>query len=281
MDIFTHYIPREYLAMKINYLRSILSDAPIIKVVERKRGDKMVLRCVVNGHNYSSTSKRGRVLFQKSANINKLRKELDLLTALWNSSFVQDIPDDIRPVNSERFLNPGNPSLRIKMDWEFFKSLKNDSNSAHPETKKYPYNGIYYRSRAEARIAKFYTEHNIPFKYEPEIYLDGYSRPVYPDFVIFIKELNCCKIHEHLGLLQFDKYKKDVQFKFTAFTNAGLIPEYDLFYTSDSSDLMFDEKNLLPLLNTVIINSLISSMPDNVHIEIPYSFDGADEEDFI
>ena len=281
MDIFTPYIPREYLALKINYLRSILSDAPEIKVITRKRGDKTEQRCIVNGHSYIATGKIGRPLFKKSAFIAKSRKELDLLTALWNTSFVQEVPDDIRPINSERILNPGNPSLRIRMDWDFFKSLKNDSNSAHPETKKYPYNGIYYRSRAEARIAKFYTEHNIPFKYEPEIYLDGYSRPVYPDFVIFIKELNCCKFHEHLGLLQFDKYKKDVQFKFTAFTNSGLIPEYDFFYTSDSSDLIFDEKNLLPLLNTVITNSLISSLPDNVHIEIPYSFDDADGEDII
>ena len=46
----------------------------------------------------------------------------------------------------------------------------------------YPFNGIQYRSDVERQIAIGYTEMNVPFKYEPELWLEGMKRPVFRIF---------------------------------------------------------------------------------------------------
>lgn len=259
MDIITKYIPKEYLALKINYLKDKLSSLPVVRISERRRYGSIEQRCICDKHNYSLNSKNGKRLFE----IAERRKELELLLSKyeneWKCYFQGSTPEDIIPKNIIRTLNPNNPYLSSVMDSEFFDSLKNDANPNYREFKKYPYNGILYRSRAEAEIARFYTELGIPFKYEPEIYLDGMAKPYYPDFVLLIKEINCCKIHEHLGMLNSSDYLRDNKIKITNYMNAGLIPGYDVFFTYQIEDLIFNTKIIMPTLNSVIYQSLISA----------------------
>ena len=51
----------------------------------------------------------------------------------------------------------------------------------------------------------------IPFKYEPEIQFTGMTKPQYPDFVFYVKELDTCKIHEHYGLMSLSSYIRDLK----------------------------------------------------------------------
>jgi len=259
MDIITRYIPKEYLALKINYLRANISELPTVRFSDRKRYGKIEKRCICNNHNYSLNSFKAKQLCEMALKRNELELLLGSYESMWRQSFQGSVPEDISPRNVIRTINPNNPGLSSIMDSKFFESLKNDANPNYREYKKYPYNGVLYRSKAEAEIARFYTEAEIPFKYEPEIYLDGMVKPYHPDFVLLIKEINCCKIHEHLGIMNSSDYVRDNKIKVTNYLNAGLLPGYDVFFTYQVEDMVFSVKSIMPTLNNVIYNSLIST----------------------
>ena len=183
MSIVTPYIPREYLALRINYCKQQLAELPNVVRSERNiRGEKKTV-LVSESHCYSLNSTSGRKLAEVIQRRELLSCELSRLEGLWNSAFRGLPPADIEPRKIIRsFVDSTGESVII--DGKFFESLKHDSNPYYPEHKTHYYNGTYYRSAAEADIARFYTEQGIPFKYEPEIWLSGMSRPIYSDFVI-------------------------------------------------------------------------------------------------
>ena len=259
MEIYTKYIPREYLALKINYLRAKLSCFPKIRISERKRYGKIEKRCLVGSHNYALSSSNGKYYCEAATKKEELESLLHRYETEWKTSFAGIVPQNIIPRSVPRTLNTNNPSLSVLMDKQFFDSLKNDANPYHREFKKVPYNGILYRSQAEAEIARFYTENGIPFKYEPEIYLDGMQKPYFPDFVMLIQEINSCKFHEHLGMMNSSDYLRDNKIKITNYLNAGLLPGHDLFFTYGNDNMVFNVDEIMPMLNSIIYNSLISA----------------------
>ena len=259
MEIISKYIPKEYLALKINYLQTMLSILPDVRITQRKRYGKMEMRCITGNHNYSISSTQGKHFSEIAAKRHELMSLLGIYEAEWKASFGDPVPKDIMPVKTHRIINPNNPALTQVLDSNYFDSLQNDANPNYREFKRFPYNGIMYRSKAEAEIAKFYTEYGIPFKYEPAIYLDGMNKPYHPDFVMLIKEIDCCKFHEHLGMLNSSDYLRENKIKLTNYINAGLVPWLDVFFTYNIDDIRFNVKSLMPTLNNIIYNSLITS----------------------
>ena len=260
MEIYTKYIPREYLALKINFLKGLLNEMPDARIADRKRYGKIEKRCLFGGHNYALDNPRAKRICEIATKRQEIVQQLDYCETEWKKHFADSIPKDIIPRSVPRILNPNNPSLSVLMDKQFFASLKNDANPYYREFKKVPYNGTLYRSQAEAEIARFYTENGIPFKYEPEIYLDGMQKPYFPDFVMLIQEINSCKFHEHLGMLNSSDYLRDNKIKITNYLNAGLIPGHDLFFTYGNDDMVFSVDEIMPTLNSIIYNSLISAL---------------------
>ncbi|MBR5181388.1 MAG: hypothetical protein IKW88_03980 [Clostridiales bacterium] len=259
METITRYIPREYLALKINYLKDLLKSMPDVRIANRKRYGKIEKRCLIGSHNYALDNPRVRSLSEIATKRQEIERFINLYETDWKEHFTDSVPANLIPRSIPRTLNPNNPSLSVLMDKQFFDSLKNDANPYYREFKKVPYNGILYRSQAEAEIARFYTENSIPFKYEPEIYLDGMQKPYHPDFVMLIKEINSCKIHEHLGMLNSSDYLRDNKIKITNYLNAGLVPGHDLFFTYGNENMIFSVDEIMPMLNSIIYNSLISS----------------------
>lgn len=255
MEILEPYIPKEYLALKINYCKQQLELLP--KVVITKRSVRGELRdvCVVNDHPYSINSIAGQQFLLCDQQRENLLCELSKYEGLWNSAFRGLPPSDIKPGKiKRRFINnKGDPVI---INGDFFDSLKNDSNPYYPEHKTHFFNGTYYRSPAEAEIARFYTEQGIPFKYEPEIWLSGMNRPVFTDFVILIRELDLCKFHEHFGLKNSADYTRKTATTYNNYSGAGLLPELDVFYTYDVDDVPFDTRSLSTKLNSTIYDSL-------------------------
>ena len=185
----------------------------------------------------------------------ELQHDLAVLEAIWRRYFFGPPPTDIEPCKIKRRLFTGN-NESILIDSNFFYNLKNDANPNHRENKTVFYNGTFYRSAAEADIARFYTEQGIPFKYEPEIWLRGLNIPVYTDFVILIKELNLCKFHEHFGMKNAADYNRITATKYNNYSGAGLLPELDIFYTYDIDGIPFDIRSLHTKLNCAIYDSL-------------------------
>lgn len=261
MSILEPYIPREYLALQINYCKQQLAMLPEVRIVQRKLQGIARTMFISGSHIYAPESPNGKTM----RDIYKMREnylcELSRLEGLWNGTYRGTPPADITPRIIPRKLHISENEFVI-LDSNYFNSLKNDANPYYPEHKTHYFNGIYYRSPAEADIARFYTYQKIPFKYEPEIWLKGINHPIYSDFVVLFKELNQCKFHEHFGLKNSSDYTRKTATTYINYSNAGLLPGIDVFYTYDINDVPFDLRGLYAQVNSVVYNSLF--MIDNL-----------------
>ena len=260
MEIHEPYIPKEYLALKINYIKQQLAELPEVKHKTRKIHGKMTEVYITGTNVYSFANKaceRTRTIyFQREDYL----RELSRLEGLWNSAFRGQPPVDIKPQKIIRKLYKSTEDS-VVIDRKFFDSLKNDADPNYRENKTFFYNGTYYRSAAEVEIARFYTEQGIPFKYEPEIWLKGLKYPIYTDFVLWIEELDLCKFHEHFGMKNSANYNRITATKYINYSEAGLQPELDIFYTYNADGVPFDPRQLHTKLNSVIYNSLFVTNP--------------------
>ena len=254
MEILDKYMPREYLALKINYCRWQLKHLPKVKIQERTLNGSLKKRLVTGRHRYSPESRTGQDLYAKMAIRDCVEKELAVYEAMWDLYFKGPVPEfDLEKTARTLYTGSDTP---VVMNKAYFDSLKNDANTNYAKTAFYFFNGTYYRSEAERSIAVFYTNMGIPFKYEPEVMLAGLRKPVYPDFVPYFKEVDSCKFHEHLGIMGSSDYIRDSKIKFGNFTNAGLLQDLDFYFTYSSGDTILDTRFLHAKINAMLIGSM-------------------------
>ncbi len=245
------------MALKINTCKLVLKKLPNVSISLKNIQGIMTPVCYVGNHTYTNKRAIGQQYFTLAEKREKYQAELDEAMICWHTNFKGPVPEDITPRKiTRKYINYIGD--HVTMNGEFFNSLKNDANPDHPESKKYYFNGVYYRSSAEKEIAEFYTMHGIPFKYEPEIWLPGMNKPIHPDFVIYIKELDCCKFHEHFGMMNSSTYLRITKSKYDLYTDAGLVPDLDIIFTYDISDMPFDVRTLWPRLNSLVYCSLFT-----------------------
>ena len=256
MGIITPFESREYLALKINYCRTGLAKLPDVKISSRTVESGIVKVCMVGSHVYRCNTDYGQKYLEIAQKRMALESELIKLEGIWNSQYRCPVPEDYKPHNVVRQFDAGGHEL-VSLDKAFFDSLKNDANPNYRDKKFYPFNGVYYRSNPEREIAFYYTEHGIPFKYEPEVWLAGLNRPIHPDFVFYIRELNLCKFHEHLGLMNKSGYLRDYEIRNNNYTNAGLITDFDVLFTYDMQDKPFDPRELDTTINHAVYKSML------------------------
>ena len=251
----TNYIPREWLALKINACRMALEVLPEATIILKKIRNRKVPVCIVAHHTYTNSRDIGKKYFAIAEKRQSYKALLEESECKWHTYFQGAVPEDLTPHKVVRKLNTGN-NQTVTINKEFFDSLENDADPEYPESKRYYFNGVYYRSVAEKDIAEFYTINNIPFKYEPEIWISGMNKPIHPDFVIYIKEIDCCKFHEHIGMMSHVQYLRTTRNKYLMYIDAGLIPDQDILFTYDTADQPFDIRTLWPRLNAMVYCSL-------------------------
>ena len=257
MEYLDKYIPKEYLALKINYCKKRLSELPRISMHEHKVNGILRTRVRVDNHRFNLTSDNGQEFFKSMAERDELERELSVYEAIWNY-YYKTPPPDYYPPQITRTLKTSYKE-QVILNKQFFDSLKNDANEQFPKPMIYPFNGIQYRSAAEQSIATFYTEMGIPFKYEPEVKLIGMKKPQYPDFVLYIPELTTCKFHEHYGLMSLNNYVRDIKLKCGTYTDAGLLLDQDVFFTYNTEDQPLDVRYLAAKLNAIVYGTVIGS----------------------
>lgn len=255
METSDKYIPREYLALKINYCRQQLNLLPNVRLHDHRLEGTVRKRVIVDNHKYLINTPEGEQYYKIWIKRNELERELRIYETIWHNNFIGEPPPGIKPGKVIRLLTTG-PDKQILMDKAFFDSLKNDDNVKHPKYKHYFFNGIYYRSASEKDLAIYYTEMGIPFKYEPSIMIYGLPQPVNPDFVLYFRELDNCKIHEHLGMKESSDYLRDTRIKYSNYTNAGLIPEIDILFSHDKDGTPFDIRYMAAKLNSAIYGTI-------------------------
>ena len=258
MEIINKHIMQEYLALKIDYCRKQLEKLPVIKMQTYSKDNRPYEIFTVSGHRYRVKSKYGNRYLKIMQYRDTLERKLEYYEAVWNCKY-KDIPfPDCESHKVIRTLCV-DKDTKVTMDKAYFDSLKNDANTKYPKPMDYPFNGIYYRSAAEREIAIFYTENDIPFKYEPEVTIKGIPGFIYPDFVIYIPELDNCKFHEHFGMKDSARYLANTNTRYYNYTNAGLVPEIDIIFTHDVEEIPFDIRELSYKLNAVIGTTMIST----------------------
>ena len=251
MEYLDRYIPKEYLALKINFCKRRLEQLPKVKLCEYYVSGVAVKRITVGKHRYNLASATGKKFYEIGIERKKRERQLQIYQTIWDSHYNGEPLTECAPRNITRTLRVSSDK-RVTLNKAFFDSLENDANKEQPKYKNYYFNGIYYRSAAERDIAIFYTEMGIPFKYEPNITLFGLNKPIHTDFVIYIEELDTCIFHEHFGMKDSSDYLRTTKVKYGNYTNAGLIPELDVLFTHDVEDMPFDIRYLPAKLNTAI-----------------------------
>lgn len=256
------YIPKEYLALKINYRRRQLVSLPEVKITEHKVTGVPTAKICVRNHTYRPNTPAGK----KCIDLMKLRTryehELNIYEAVWKAHFVDEPAKEMRPFKIRKELQVAY-NAKVVMDKAFFDSLKNDANTRHTKPGNCYFNGIYYRSAAEREIALTLTDMGIPFKYEPELSLVGINHTINPDFVIYIEEIDTCFIIEHLGIKNSSDYLRDNKIKHNNYSNAGLVSGEDVIFTNDTDGRPFDVRSLASAINHAIFVSVISSVRDS------------------
>lgn len=84
------------------------------------------------------------------------------------------------------------------------------------------------------------------------------NKPIHPDFVIYIRELDCCKFHEHIGMMSLVSYLRSTKNKYLMYIEAGLIPDFDILFTYDTEEIPFDIRTMWPRLNQLVYCSLFA-----------------------
>ena len=256
MNLTDKYIPREYLALKINYCKQQLNELPVVKLYVHTVEGIQKQQVVVDNHKYLLESPSGQKYYKIKLFRDSIESDLKIYEEIWKRNFTGTPPNEFQPDSIIRTFYTGDNNKTV-MNRSFFDSLKNDANTKHPKYKSNFFNGIYYRSASERDIAIFYTEMGIPFKYEPEIMIAGLVKPINPDFVIYIRELDNCKIHEHLGMKDYADYLRDTKVKYCNYTGAGLIPGQDIIFTHDTDEVPFDIRYLSAKLNNAVYGTMI------------------------
>lgn len=252
MDLLKKYIPREYLALKINYCRQQLEKLPAIVLQENKTSAS---RIAVGKHRFLTTSENGKHCLELKQKRENLERELHFYQSIWDCNFKGEPFPECKPIHANRTIFIGNDDP-VVMDKKFFDSLENDANTKYTKSNNYIFNGIKYRSAAEREIAIFYTDLGIPFKYEPKITLKGLAFPIFTDFIIYIEELDNCKCHEHFGIKNSSEYLKETKIKYGNYTYAGLVPDIDVLFTYANDDSAFDPRFLSAKLNASIYGTI-------------------------
>lgn len=257
MNNSNNYIPREYLALRINYCRQQLEKLPSVNMQDNKKGST---RIVMGNHRYLASSSNGKKCLELIQKRELVERKHQIYQALWDCYFKGEVPADCRPRKVIRKIYT-DYNRAVVMDKSFFDSLENDANTNYSKNPYNYFNGTYYRSAAEREIACFYTEMGIPFKYEPNIKIVGVAKPINPDFVLYFEEIDSCKIHEHLGIRNSSDYNRYNKIKFSNLLNAGLTQDLDYIITHETDDIAFDIRSLTATINTAVYNSLVCVKP--------------------
>ena len=256
MENLNQYIPREYLALKINYLRQQLELLPKTSLQTHKVDGVQRDVIQVGRHRYFIGTDTGKKFLNLRQNRDEKERQLKIYETIWDCHFKDYSFPECNPHKIIRTLSTA-PNNHVILNKSYFDNLENDANTDYPKFKNNYFDGIYYRSSAERDIAIFYTEMGIPFKYEPKIMLSGLTKPINTDFVLYIEELDTCKFHEHLGMKDSSDYLRITKVKYGNYTNAGLIPDIDILFTYDTDDFPFDIRYLSAKLNAAIFGSTL------------------------
>ena len=122
MEIVDKYIPREYLALKINYCRQRLEELPKSTMMECKIGGATRKIIKADNHRYCIDTPAGANALKLLQERKELSAQLQIYETIWDINFKGEPLPECKPCKLNRclYINPKQPVI---MDKAFFDLL--------------------------------------------------------------------------------------------------------------------------------------------------------------
>lgn len=124
-------------------------------------------------------------------------------------------------------------------------------NTSFPEELQHETNrGEYVRTKSEKTIANIFYEMGIPYKYEAPFTLFN-GQTVHPDFTLLNVRNRTEIYHEHLGLLEDEKYRKKNLIKISNYNKSGIILGSNFFITYETEYCPLNDNQIRNTIQTI------------------------------
>lgn len=232
-----------YYLIRSNWIDKQLESLPVVRIGKHKgmevaREYYLSASGKLEHHRFQSTNKRYFELYAIAKRREELLKQKKNLPS-------RDIK--VSPIGS------------IRMTQSQWNQLPQSANP-DPIKTEYTFNGIKMRSRFEKDTAYIIHSLGLQFKYEPPLYING--DVVYPDFMIYLPELEMCIIIECLGMLDEYRYANKNAFKINNYLSVGYEIGIDLIFFSGRGNYMPDEifirNHIVGTINVIADTSIVS-----------------------
>lgn len=252
--------PMKVLAVKLDYLRQRLECISHGHYKTAKGQQYVVIDYDPENPRYckhkprivSGNSKLGKELSEKVNEYIELNKRYQELLTQWNSIYKMSPPRIEFPIT--QFFDPhsmNNDFFENKQGMRGKYQSENPTVSDHGELK----------SKNEQMGADLLKLMGIPFKYEPELYLESIEQTINPDYLINFYEIDRCAYLEILGMNDRANYSANTAVKINGFSRDCYRPGREVIYVILYDKQNFDEdyfvSQVLSAFNDMIPDSAI------------------------
>ena len=242
------FLSSEQAKIRLKHLEKRLGKLPRGKITERKQhGYKSKLVWISHTNRYYSIRREpGRSLLPQVEEAAHIANEIELILEKLRSS-----ETEVRQVSKIKRRNEP-----VKLNRAYFEELKKtaDSNPV-PKTNPIEHNGILMRSKGEALIATKLDELGLEYTYESRLDIGRY---VYPDFAVYIPEIDKVFFIEFMGGFGNYEYNMTAGKKFSDYADYGYINGRDIIFICETDvnkadvDLLEAQINALIMANTEV-----------------------------
>lgn len=245
------YLSEEQGLIRLQYLQNKLKTLPVGKITERSSHGKKYEAVYIHYHPkdpsirrkyFSLSTKHGRSLARLVKESIAVQKEITDIQFRLKS--------DIRKprINSpmKRRTEPQ------KMNRAFFDELKKteDSNPYEKPADAIEHNGILMRTKGEKILAEHFDFRGLEYAYEPGLWLDSY---IYPDFAIYIPEIDKVIFVEFMGAFDKPKYLYRSGEKFKDYMSHGYMLGRDVIMICETGNNRVDMETVDIMINAAIM----------------------------
>ena len=177
----------------------------------------------------SVTTKIGKAYSEMVSNYQKLNSEYNDLLNEWSFRYGIDPPKVVFPI--VQFYDPHS------MNNDYFNRQAENTGKYQSDNPTVSDNGE-FKSKNEQFGADLLVRMDIPFKYEPSIYLPSNEETINPDFIVNFYEIDRCSYLEIIGMSDKVDYMVRNATKINGFSKDKYRPGREIIYV-----ILYDKQN--------------------------------------
>lgn len=160
---------------------------------------------------------------------------------------------ELRRLGIDSGIKTGFRSQRVSpINGDLYKRLISESDTGYPNKTEYYHNGIHMRSRLEIMVAEELDRLGLQYKYEAQIILNG--EKYFPDFIVYLPELDETILIECFGMLDVLKYAYNQGNKLAAYMNSRFETGKSLVIIQGYSGYIPEPKEIRRLITDAVNN---------------------------